>query len=320
MASVERIVKVAPHERADKLEVAQVLGYQVVVQKGAYKEGDLVVYVQPDSVLPDDEWAAPYKKYAPRRIRAVSLRGVYSEGLVVDVPSGNYVEGDDVSDVLHVKRYEEQDVHNPYAPRRPIPYGIPRTSELRWERVVGTFKAGTKVDVTLKIDGHSASYYYRREGDEFGATSRNCVITNISQLASYRAHVSKYDLEYRLKRYCTQHNVSLCLRGESYGVGIQKTGHNPHCKKEPDIAFFSVWLIDEKRYAHKGDQHYVRDVCRDVGLPAVPLIEEDVELTIPLLQRYATLERLNGVPFEGVVVQGPTFSFKVINRYYDSKK
>jgi len=32
------------------------------------------------------------------------------------------------------------------------------------------------------------------------------------------------------------------------------------------------------------------------------------------------LEALNGQPFEGVVVKGQGFSFKVINKYYDSKK
>ena len=46
------IVKVEPHTNAERLELAFVYGFQVIVQKGKYQVGDKVVYVPIDSLLP----------------------------------------------------------------------------------------------------------------------------------------------------------------------------------------------------------------------------------------------------------------------------
>src|SRR5271166_1293205 len=46
------IVNITPHTGADRLEMAWVYGFQVVVKKGQYKVGDKVVYVPVDSILP----------------------------------------------------------------------------------------------------------------------------------------------------------------------------------------------------------------------------------------------------------------------------
>jgi len=40
LASIETIKALKPHSNADRLELAQVLGWQSVVQKGIHKEGD----------------------------------------------------------------------------------------------------------------------------------------------------------------------------------------------------------------------------------------------------------------------------------------
>ena len=53
MAHVERIVKTYPVEGADRIEMAQVLDYHVVAQKGEFKAGDLALYVEMDSIVPD---------------------------------------------------------------------------------------------------------------------------------------------------------------------------------------------------------------------------------------------------------------------------
>ena len=42
LASIQRITKLSPINGADKIEVASILGWKVVVQKGLHKEGDLV--------------------------------------------------------------------------------------------------------------------------------------------------------------------------------------------------------------------------------------------------------------------------------------
>lgn len=83
LATIEKIDELIPHPNADKLEICKVLGFQCVVPKGLHKQGDIVVYIQTDTVLPkDQEWAEEYLKYSPKRTKAVRLRGEWSEGIV----------------------------------------------------------------------------------------------------------------------------------------------------------------------------------------------------------------------------------------------
>lgn len=94
-ANIVVIGPILPHPGADKLELTMVGGYQVVIGKGGFKEGDLAVYVQPDSVVPQTEafkfiWAdhvgidgkVPAKR---RRITVKRLRKEYSEGLLLPI-------------------------------------------------------------------------------------------------------------------------------------------------------------------------------------------------------------------------------------------
>lgn len=51
LATIERITKIAPIDGADKIELASILGWNVVIKKGEYNVNDLVVYCQIDSNL-----------------------------------------------------------------------------------------------------------------------------------------------------------------------------------------------------------------------------------------------------------------------------
>lgn len=112
-ASIEKISEVLPHGNADKLELVKILGYQCVTQKGLYKKDDVVVYIQPDSILPEEPWAESYRQYAPSRIKCIKLRGEFSEGIIVDLKNlpqlqqdGGFAIGEGVADILGVKHYE----------------------------------------------------------------------------------------------------------------------------------------------------------------------------------------------------------------------
>lgn len=52
LASIQRIYKIEPIEGADRIELAYVLGWQCVVNKGQFNVGDLAVYFEIDSFLP----------------------------------------------------------------------------------------------------------------------------------------------------------------------------------------------------------------------------------------------------------------------------
>jgi RNA ligase (TIGR02306 family) len=49
-----QILEIKEHPNADRLEIAVVYGFEVVVGKGSYKTGDTVIYIPIDSILPQD--------------------------------------------------------------------------------------------------------------------------------------------------------------------------------------------------------------------------------------------------------------------------
>lgn len=85
IVQVTLISKLRSHPNADALDVAEVLGWQVVIAKGQYNEGDKIVYFPPDTVLPlacSDRFGVT-KYLSKGRIRVAKLRGEPSFGLVV---------------------------------------------------------------------------------------------------------------------------------------------------------------------------------------------------------------------------------------------
>ena len=104
LAHIEVIESLYPIEGADKTEVAKVLGWECVVKKGEFKKGDIIVYVEVDSVMPDKP---EYEFLRDRkfRVRTIKLKGQISQGLVLPWKSGWGFIGDDVTDVLGITKY-----------------------------------------------------------------------------------------------------------------------------------------------------------------------------------------------------------------------
>lgn len=95
LATIRKIDDIRPIDGADKIELAIIGGWQVVVNKGLYQPGNLIVYCEPDSWIPHE--LAPFlsKGKEPRefegikgeRLRTVKMRGVISQGLVLPLSS-----------------------------------------------------------------------------------------------------------------------------------------------------------------------------------------------------------------------------------------
>jgi len=87
---VLEIVKVINHPNADRLDIATVQGYDVVVGRDFYKAGDSAVYFPVDSIIPPDLeeciFADTKMKLSKSRVRAARIRGAMSFGLLVDIP------------------------------------------------------------------------------------------------------------------------------------------------------------------------------------------------------------------------------------------
>lgn len=89
-------VSIVPHPNADAIEIAQVGDFQSIVKKGQFKDGDYGVYIPEQAIVPQwlledmGMWDATRNKgglsgAAGNRVKAIKLRGVLSQGLMLTV-------------------------------------------------------------------------------------------------------------------------------------------------------------------------------------------------------------------------------------------
>lgn len=114
--SRERI-EIFPHFNADTLEIGKVGSYQVVVQKGLYQTGDIVIFAPEKSIL-TGSLRKEYENYLvgpdKNRVKSVVLRGEYSCGIIIPESLINIdlllelreVEiGVDISEKLNIRKH-----------------------------------------------------------------------------------------------------------------------------------------------------------------------------------------------------------------------
>jgi RNA ligase-like protein/uncharacterized protein len=134
---VVRITELLKHPNADSLSIVQIGGYQCVVKTDNYKVGDLAIYIQPDSVVPQTKpfeflWADKEfpdgvvpEKY--RRITVRRFRKEWSEGLLLPVSDflgGCWLtEGAEVAEALGITHY---------VPPEPVESTQGRKQQYKW--------------------------------------------------------------------------------------------------------------------------------------------------------------------------------------------
>lgn len=104
---VATIETLKPHPNADRLELAQVLGWQLVVPKGQFQPGQKLVYFPIDTILPPElsERFGVTQYLSKQRIRCARLRGEPSFGLAV-LPDEDWPLGENVAEYYGATRYE----------------------------------------------------------------------------------------------------------------------------------------------------------------------------------------------------------------------
>lgn len=117
--NVVRIPDIQKHPNADSLGLVHFGGYQVVVKLGNFQSGDLAIYIQPDSVVPEVKafeflWVdSLYPDGVPERKRRVTVRKFrkeWSEGLLMPLADfwpmlDGVKEGEDVAGQLQITHY-----------------------------------------------------------------------------------------------------------------------------------------------------------------------------------------------------------------------
>lgn len=114
LAHTEKIAWIKPIDGADNIELVGVLGWHCIAKIGEFHEGDLCVYIEIDSKVPEKEWSEFLR---PKHFKVKSMKlgkfGVVSQGLAlpidvfdVDIPAK---EGVDVTDLIGVKYSVKED-------------------------------------------------------------------------------------------------------------------------------------------------------------------------------------------------------------------
>ena len=346
LASVQKIKNLEPIEGRDRIVLAEIEGWHVIVGKNDFHTGDLCVYIEIDSVLPERPEFEQARKRA-NRVRTMKMAGVYSEGIAYPLtilPEDNWKEGDDVSSILHITKYDEyadDDMpcrqvvkKNKYSkwqlfwykifgfPKKKdneFPALVSKTDETRIQNVPDTLKYKEPVVVTQKVDGASCTAVIERTGfllprEKFTLASRNRSLPEKDNSHYWRI-AEEYDLQERMSLMLEEWDSPwLAIQGEVAGPAIQG---NPDKLKELDFFVFNI--IDP---SGRWPTEKMAEWCYRYGLSYVPIIDTNYILpdTVEEMLKYATGPSLLNpdVLREGVVIRSKDGqkSFKAVSPEY----
>ncbi len=273
LASIQKVYNIRPIEGADKIVVCNILGWNVVIRKDEFKDGDLVVYCEVDSILPQKP-EFEFLKDRGYRIKTIKLKKQISQGICFPLsvlPNGAYNEGDDVTELLGVTKYE---IPIPAQLQGKVkgyfPGFIRKTDEIRiqsYPKLIDEMQ-GKPVYITTKIDGSSFTAYVK--DGVFGVCSRNLELKE-DDPDNFRNSFVSIAKKLNLKEKMLSLNNSIAIQGELAGVGIAKNKLN---LKELDVYFFNAWDITNQKYLDFNDFVYT---INSLGLKTVPIEHSDVE-------------------------------------------
>lgn len=347
LASVQKIINITVIPNADSIETATVLGWQVVVKKGEYNIGDLSAYIPIDTIVPElPEYE--FLKQRKYRVRTIKLRGQISQGLLVPLPNGKWKEGDDLTDILGVKKYEKPDnnperYEKPRMPKKwykkwfylfkynllykafpslqrlsrsPFPkHLVSITDEERIQNMpqVLTQYVGKLFIVSYKLDGSSITIIHSKllGKSKFRICSRRFELHNKNNdwFKVFSDTNFKHEIIKLVKQFGTN---DIIVQGEAIG----KFNGNHHNLQREQIRLFNIY-VNGKRLNQKD----FLEVCLKNNIPHCPLYKEVIlNHTLPeILKESEIKDLLNpSVDVEGLVWRciDDNMSFKVINNKY----
>ena len=338
LASIQRIWKIEPIEGADKIELAFVLGWQCVVNKGQFKPMDLAVYFEIDSFLPiRDEFEflriSSYRKNdilgEGFRLKTMRFRGQISQGLLLPLGQFNELDacdeiGTDVSEALGVRKWEvEEKITTGGTIIGELPIDVPHTDETRVQaepELINDFK-GLDYYISTKMDGSSHSISI--DDDGFHVTGHNYEYKNDGK-SSFYEFVNSLRIEAKLMDYYKANNLNtITIQGELCAPGIQK---NRLKLTKPEWYVFTI-RVNGNRVGLK----QMQEICKTLHLSTVPIEEVGNDLpskypTVEALLERAEGEYPKGGKKEGIVIRpvepvyceriSASLSMKVVSNKY----
>lgn len=278
MVAIKEIIQISPIDNADKLELATVDGWEVVVPKGKHHKGQKVAYFEIDTVLPKsnplfDDFTSKSSKSSVNPqgniikghvLKTIKLRGQISQGLVMSLDEIGLSSESSQEDVDNWMDNNGVFKHNPPASIASgstivgsFPSNYARKTDSERVQNLGDdfldFLDKEEWFATEKVDGTSATFFCDDDG-VFRAASRNNEISLEGDSPWVKA-ARKFDLASLM-------SPGQVIQAEVYGEGIQK---NPLKITGVDIAVFHTKNITE-------DDGAVYNLIQDKKAPVVDLV------------------------------------------------
>lgn len=307
LASIKAISDIIPIEGKDRIVLAMVDGWSVIVKKDEFKIGDKCVYVEIDSVLPPK----PEFEFLAKnnyRIKTMKMAGVISQGICFPLsilPDGTYNQEDDVTEIIGIKQYEqtmdkETDINLvsgkakkypeflmrfkwfrklvlPKKKKKGFPDFISKTDETRIQNMPFILNDKREWIATEKIDGQSGTFCLVRHKSripltkdkfEYIVCSRNLRL-GAKDNSSYWRVSDKYQIENALKNMIGDREW-IALQGECIASNVQG---NKYKVEEPDLYIFNLIYPTGRM-----DSLTAKSICNQHGLKFVPIISTNYVL------------------------------------------
>ena len=368
LASIRLVDDITPIEDMKFVEYATIDGWRVVVQKGSVEKGDLVVYFEVDSWVPksliDMKFGKkPKKNNKPcvfkgiegQALTSVKICGHLSQGLIMRIDDVvekipdfkarvQMVNGEDVTDVLGIVKWEEPNTGFGFEIKGVFPEFITKTDQERVQNIylplLKEMLSSSSWEITEKLDGSSMTVYHYKKSDgevQSGVCSRNYDLHEFFKSKGARNVFWHVATKYNIIENLAKLGRNLAIQGELIGRGI--SGDLYELLDDEDYYVFDVWDIDNQVYLSQDER---LELVQTLGLKHVPVLNNkeffgdseqlpDSFSTDDLLQLASRKSLINpNVIAEGIVFKtlnqkefknGRLLqSFKVISNDYLTKK
>lgn len=308
LAYIETIKSVSPIEGADKIEKVEVLGWELVAKKNEFEVGDLCVYIEIDSIVPElpcFEFLRP-KKF---RVKTIKLKNQISQGLALPISVIKEVNpefdlskikvGQDLTETLKIIKYEPEVELESIEPVKlswwqkkvnylkrlfgfksirfsRFPSDVPKTGETRVQNMLFTLweKQGQPMYVTEKCEGTSSTFVFRKQKDKLFGTNYSFLVCgrNTTIYNSQKRRRSTH----HLKRVADFYDLENKLKKMGRNIVIQGEVIGPNIQKNIyklsnlELRVFLMFDLDKKEYLPFEE---MIKLANELELKTVPILE-----------------------------------------------
>ncbi|WP_328860077.1 RNA ligase (ATP) [Streptomyces sp. NBC_00306] len=316
------LLTIHEHPNADALELAQVGLYRAVVAKGAYRSGDIAVYIPEQAVLPaplieELGLTGRLAGKASDRVKAVRLRGELSQGIVC-VPSAladvdlrrAVAEETDFAERLSITKWSPPIPPTMNGEVERAPELLPWVDIENIQRYPEIFEPGEPVVLTEKLHGTAClatctAADGRVQVSSKGFGSKGLALKEDPRNLYWRA-VLGHDVPTVAARIAEKLGATrVGIFGEVYGAGVQDLAYGADGRSQAlGYAVFdlSAEIDGQVRWLDPA-------VVLDGELPLVPRLYEgpyDVETVLGLASGRETVSGRELHLREGVVIRPVT--------------